>query len=143
MGSTLQLVKEAGPGCIIGIGGLDEVLVKSGTICSDVNTPNFCKIEGISMGLVKVSIESENLSEMSVLKQGLEKLNRADPSVEFYISKQGEFVLSTCGEVHLEKCLKDVKDSYAPGVVLQVGEPIIPFRETIANRRVTNKERKI
>lgn len=80
---------------------------------------------------------------MDALKNGLEKLNRADPSVEFYISKQGEFVLSTCGEVHLEKCLKDVKDSYAPGVEIQVGEPIIPFRETIANRRATNKERKV
>ena len=37
-------------------------------------------------------------------------MERADPSIEFSISKSGEFILSTCGEVHLEKCLKDLKD---------------------------------
>jgi translation elongation factor EF-G len=42
---------------------------------------------------------------MPLLRYGLDKLNRADPSIEFSISKKGEFVLSTCGEVHLEKCL--------------------------------------
>jgi translation elongation factor EF-G len=64
------------------------------------------------MGLVKVAIEPEELSQLQMLVFGLEKLNRADPSVEYYVTKQGEHVLSTCGEVHLEKCLKDLKDDY-------------------------------
>lgn len=69
------------------------------------------------MGLVKVSIEPEELAQMPQLELGLQKLNRADPSVEYFITKQGEHVLSTCGEVHLEKCLKDLKDDYLEGQV--------------------------
>lgn len=48
---------------MIGIGGLDEVLIKSGTITtSPKECPNFFKVEGLSMGLVKVAIEPDELS---------------------------------------------------------------------------------
>lgn len=39
------------------------------------------KSKAISLGLVKVALETENLSEMEVLKKGLIKLDRSDPSV--------------------------------------------------------------
>jgi len=68
---------------------------------------------------------------------------RADPSVEFYTTKQGENILSTCGEVHLEKCLKDLEDDYAPGIEFEIGEPIIPFKETILNRTTRERLRKV
>lgn len=48
-------------------------------------------------------------------------------------------MLSTCGEVHLEKCLKDLKDDYAPEVEFSISKPIIPFRETIINRSMRDK----
>ena len=54
------------------------------------------------------------------------------------ISK-GELILSTCGEIHLERCIKDLNDDFCPGIQLEIGEPIIPFRETIINKRLTNK----
>jgi translation elongation factor EF-G len=70
-------------------------------------------------------------------------MSRADPSVEFHISKKGEFILSTCGEVHLEKCLKDLKDDYAPGIEFTISKPIIPFKETIINRSMRDKVFKV
>ena len=144
MGSTFSLIHTATAGCVIGIGGLDDIIIKSGTITSDPQTcPNFLRVEGLSMGLVKVAIEPEQLSQQQILVAGLEKLNRADPSVEYYVTKLGEHVLSTCGEVHLEKCLKDLKDDYLEGQVLfTTSEPIIPFRETCFNRQVRDKIRK-
>lgn len=75
--------------------------------------PNFAKSKPISMGLVKVAIEAESLGDMEKLKLGLSKLDRADPSVQFYINSQGEYILSTCGEVHLDRCIRDLKDDYA------------------------------
>jgi len=45
---------------------------------------------------------------MDMLRSGLEKMARADPACEFYTTKGGEDILSTCGEVHLEKCLTDL-----------------------------------
>jgi translation elongation factor EF-G len=38
---------------------------------------------------------------MGDLKEGLMKLNKADPSVQFFTNDKGELVLSTCGEIHL------------------------------------------
>ena len=73
------------------------------------------------------------------LLTGLTQMARADPSVEFFTTKKGENILSTCGEVHLEKCLKDLETDYAPGIEFEIGEPIIPFKETIINKTTRDK----
>lgn len=84
MGSSLKLVDSAPAGTIVGIGGLDNILFKTGTISSSSNCPNFTKQTFISMGLVKVAIESEQIDDMETLKIGLQKLNKSDPSVSFF-----------------------------------------------------------
>lgn len=96
----------------------------------------------MSKGLVKVTIEPDLLAQTEELIHGLEQMARADPSVEFFVTKQGENILSTCGEVHLEKCLKDLHDDFAPGIKFEIGEPIIPFKETIVNRSMRDHLRK-
>lgn len=42
----------------------------------------------------------------------------------------GEHVLVGTGEVHIQRCIDDLKTRYA-NVELKVSDPIIPFRETI------------
>lgn len=139
MGSTFKLVESAPAGSIVGIGGLEDIIFKSGTISTDKMCPNFLKQQFISMGLVKVALETENLSEMTNLKEGLMKLNKSDPSVNFFQNKKGEFILSTCGEIHLQRCIKDLNDDFCPGIKFDVSDPIIPFREAIINKRLTNR----
>ena len=141
MGASLKLIDEAPAGSIVGIGGLDDLLIKTGTISSTDACPNFIKLQTISMGLVKVTIESA-VEDMETLKNGLIKLNKSDPSVQFFVNKKGEFILSTCGEVHLERCIKDLNDDFCPGVELTVSEPIIEFRETIINKKLSNRIQK-
>ena len=114
-------------------------MIKTGTVSSDKNCPNFIKSGTISLGLVKVAIETETTLEMDLLKEGLLKLNKSDPSVSFFVNKRGEFILSTCGEVHLERCIKDLNDDFCPGVKLTVSDPIIPFREAIINKKLSNR----
>ena len=58
------------------------------------------------------------------------------------VAKKGEFILSTCGEVHLERCIKDLNDDFCPGIELTVSAPIIEFRETIINKKLTNRIQK-
>jgi ribosome assembly protein 1 len=82
MGSTFKLIHEAPAGSIVGIGGIDELLIKTGTLSSTTACPNFTKQQTISMGLVKVTIEANNMiDDVEALKAGLLKLNRSDPSV--------------------------------------------------------------
>jgi ribosome assembly protein 1 len=142
MGSNLQLVDKAPAGCIVGISDLEGIVLKTGTISTTPLCPNFSKSKVISLGLVKVAIESENLSDMDRLKEGLMKLDRADPSISFYVNSQGEYILSTCGEVHLERCIKDLTDDFAKGIKLHVSDPIITFKETIVDRRLDDVRRR-
>lgn len=60
MGSAFNLIEQASAGCIIGIGGLDDILIKTGTITSNPDfCPNLSRVQGLSMGLVRVSVEAE------------------------------------------------------------------------------------
>ena len=56
-------------------------MLKTATISTSTLCPNFSKSKTISLGLVKVAFETENLSDMEALKRGLIKLDRSDPSV--------------------------------------------------------------
>jgi ribosome assembly protein 1 len=141
MGSSLQAIDQAPAGCIVGIADLEGIVLKTGTLATTPVCPNFQKYKVISLGLVKVAIESELLSDMESLKEGLYKLDRADPSVNFYVNNQGEYILSTCGEVHLERCIKDLTDDFAKGVKLKVSDPIITFKETIVNSKLADKRK--
>ncbi len=87
MGSSLEPVNQVGPGAIVGIGGLDNVLLKTGTISSTLECPNFSKLSGLSKGLIKVTIEPKILAETQDLLSGLKQMARADPSVEFFVTK--------------------------------------------------------
>lgn len=64
--------------------------------------------------------------------------------MDFSINSRGEYIIATSGEIHLQRCLKDLTDDFAPGIKFNVSEPIIPFKETIANRqlRVRTKKQK-
>lgn len=114
-------------------------MLKTGTISNTLECPNFSKLHGLSNGLIKVTIEPKLLMQSAELLTGLTQMARADPSVEFFTTKKGENILSTCGEVHLEKCLKDLETDYAPGIEFEIGEPIIPFKETIINKTTRDK----
>jgi ribosome assembly protein 1 len=46
------------------------------------------------------------------------------------LQESGEHVLITAGEVHLQRCLRDLRESYAK-IEINASQPIVPFRETI------------
>jgi ribosome assembly protein 1 len=69
---------------------------------------------------VRVAVEPARPGEMPALLAGLKLLNRADPFVELSISDTGEHVLGAAGEVHLETCIKDLRERFAR-IEIQVG----------------------
>lgn len=50
------------------------------------------------------------LEEMPALVQGMRLLNQADPCVQVFVQESGEHVLVTAGEVHLQRCIDDLKE---------------------------------
>jgi ribosome assembly protein 1 len=85
-----------------------------------------------SMPIVRVAVEPENLSDMDKLYEGLKILNQSDPSVEVLVQETGEHVIVAAGELHLERCLRDLRELFAK-VPIRVSPPIVAFRETVTN----------
>lgn len=130
MGRELEDIDEAVAGNIIGIGGLEEHVLKTATLSSTVACPAFSEMQYSVVPILRVAIEPTNPSQLPQLVKGLKLLNQSDSCVQVLLQETGEHVLVTAGEVHLERCLEDLRTNYA-NIPITVSEPIVPFRETI------------
>ena len=135
MGRSADPVSSAGAGSICGIGGLTGQILKTGTLSThlyDSKVPGLANLDLQATPIVCVAVETQDPTEMHILINGLKLLNDLDPGVEFYVQATGEHILAVAGEVHLQRCLKDLRERFAK-VDFEVSEPIVPFRETVVN----------
>ncbi|XP_075064001.1 elongation factor-like GTPase 1 [Mixophyes fleayi] len=130
MGRELEDLDEVPAGNILGIGGLEEFVLKSATLSTSPACPPFIPLNFEATPIVRVAVEPIHPSEMPQLVKGMKLLNQADPCVEVLIQETGEHVLVTAGEVHLQRCLDDLRERFAK-IQVSTSDPIIPFRETI------------
>lgn len=144
MGRGLEALNSVPAGVVFGIGGLDGHILKSGTICSQLE--GSVNLAGINMGsqpIVRVALEPVNPGDLDKMIKGLHLLVQSDPSAEYEQFDTGEHVLLTAGELHLERCLTDLRERFAR-CEIQAGEPIVPYRETIVRaeemRPAANKD---
>ncbi|KAL8218366.1 hypothetical protein R6Q57_021739 [Mikania cordata] len=130
MGQGLTPVPYARAGNIVAIRGLGQHILKSATLSSTKNCWPLSSMTFQVSPTLKVAIEPSDPVDMAALMKGLRLLNRADPFVEVSVSARGEHVLAAAGEVHLERCIKDLKERFAK-VNLEISPPLVSFRETI------------
>ncbi|KAH7139082.1 elongation factor 2 [Dendryphion nanum] len=131
MGRGLEPLSSVPAGVVFGIGGLAGHVYKSGTLCSQL--PGSVNLAGINMGthpIVRVALEPENPYDLDKMINGLKLLVQSDPCAEYEVLQSGEHVILTAGELHLERCLKDLRERFAK-CEIQAGEAIVPFRESI------------
>ncbi|KAI9090463.1 hypothetical protein DFS34DRAFT_371598 [Phlyctochytrium arcticum] len=131
MGRELQALQEVPAGNVFGIGGLGEHILKTGTLSSTLSCPSFGSVSTSASPIVRVALEPVNANEMQQLVEGLRQLNQADPCVEVLLQDSGEHVIVCAGELHLERCLTDLRERFAK-IDIQASPPIVPFRETIS-----------
>lgn len=143
MGRDLVSLKEVPAGNIVGIGGLDETVLKNGTLVSiDHGGPNLASITNIGAPILRVAVEPTDPTKLDQLEKGLKLLNLSDPMVQVAIAENGEHILMTAGELHLERCLKDLKERFAK-VDIHASKPIIPYRETIVAYKGVGQQRAV
>ncbi|XP_037102539.1 elongation factor-like GTPase 1 isoform X1 [Syngnathus acus] len=130
MGRELEELEEVPSGNVLGIRGLEDFILKSATISTTPACPPFTPLNIEASPIVRVAIEPKHPGEMPKLVRGMRLLNQADPCAEVLIQETGEHVLITAGEVHLQRCLDDIKDRFAK-IEISASKPIIPFRETV------------
>ena len=140
MGQFLNEIKVVPVGNIFSVSGLEKDVFKTSTISNNYNCPSIIPLNLNQNSNIKVSITAENIKEMPILLEGLEKLNRSDPAVNYYTQSNGEHILVTSGEVHLERCIKDLEDELAK-VKFKISPPIVNFKEGLCNLNYTFKKK--
>ncbi|RMZ79842.1 hypothetical protein DV737_g3219, partial [Chaetothyriales sp. CBS 132003] len=138
MGRSLEKLDTVPAGTIFGIGGLEGHILKTGTLCSQVqggvNLATTSSTQSASQPIVRVALEPTNPTDLNKMIGGLKLLEQSDPCAVYEQLPSGEHVILTAGELHLERCLKDLRERYARCDV-QTGDLIVPYRETIVRAR--------
>lgn len=131
MGRSLEPLERVPAGVVFGIEGLEGHVLKTGTLCSQLEgSINLAGVSNFSQPIVRVALEPTNPMDLNKMIKGLKLLEQSDPCAIYEQMESGEHVILTAGELHLERCLKDLRERFAK-CEIQPGEPIVPYRETI------------
>jgi elongation factor 2 len=131
MGRFIEPIENVPAGNIVGLVGIDQFLLKSGTLTTSDTSHNLKVMKFSVSPVVQRSVEVKNAQDLPKLVEGLKRLSKSDPCVLTYIAETGEHVVAGAGELHLEICLKDLEEDHA-GVPLRVSDPVVAYRETVA-----------
>merc|ERR1711892_1643149 len=118
-------------GNICGLVGVDQFLVKTGTITTFKEAPNMKVMKFSVSPVVRVAVEPKNPADLPKLVEGLKRLSKSDPMVQCFIEESGEHVIAGAGELHLEICLKDLEEDHAQ-IPLKKSDPVVSYRETVS-----------
>ncbi|KAG0223240.1 Elongation factor 2 [Mortierella sp. GBA43] len=130
MGRYVEAIDDCPAGNIVGLVGVDQFLVKSGTITTCETAHNLKVMKFSVSPVVQVAVECKQASDLPKLVEGLKRLSKSDPCVLCYTSDSGEHIVAGSGELHLEICLKDLEEDHAQ-VPLRKSDPVVQYKETI------------
>ncbi|GBE77662.1 Elongation factor 2 [Sparassis crispa] len=130
MGRYVEPIEDCPAGNIVGLVGIDQFLLKSGTLTTSETAHNMKVMKFSVSPVVQVAVEVKNAADLPKLVEGLKRLSKSDPCVQTWMSDNGEHIVAGAGELHLEICLKDLQEDHA-GVPLKVSDPVVPYRETV------------
>ncbi|PLN76717.1 P-loop containing nucleoside triphosphate hydrolase protein [Aspergillus taichungensis] len=133
MGRSLEPLRSVPAGVVFGIGGLAGHVLKTGTLCSQLE--GGINLAGVSINtppIVRVALEPVHPADLSKMVTGLRLLEQSDPCAQYELLPNGEHVILTAGELHLERCLKDLRERFAR-CEIHTGQTIVPYRETIVS----------
>jgi elongation factor 2 len=134
-------------GNVVALTGIDKCLLKTGTVTTNAQAHNFRVMKFSVSPVVRVAVDTQDPTHHAKLVEGLKKLSQADSLVQV-LNENGQHVIATAGELHLEICLADLEKTHAR-CPLKVATPIVTYRETItaesrqiAFTKTTNKHNK-
>merc|ERR1711887_83390 len=131
MGGRVEAIEDVPAGNICGLVGVDQFLVKTGTITTFKEAHNMKVMKFSVSPVVRVAVEPKNPADLPKLVEGLKRLSKSDPMVQCFIEGSGEHIIAGAGELHLEICLKDLEEDHAQ-MPLKKSDPVVSYRETVS-----------
>jgi len=130
MGRYTEAIEDVPCGNICGLVGVDQFLVKTGTITTSDVAHNMKVMKFSVSPVVRVAVEAVNPADLPKLVEGLKRLAKSDPMVQCIIEESGEHIIAGAGELHLEICLKDLEEDHAQ-IPIRKSDPVVSYRETV------------
>merc|ERR1711973_753944 len=131
MGGRVEAIEDVPAGNICGLVGVDQFLVKTGTLTTLKEAHNMKVMKFSVSPVVRVAVEPKNPADLPKLVEGLKRLAKSDPMVQCIIEESGEHIIAGAGELHLEICLKDLEEDHAQ-IPLKQSDPVVSYRETVS-----------
>lgn len=130
MGRYVEPIEDVPSGNIVGLVGVDQYLVKTGTITTYDAAHNFKMMKFSVSPVVRVAVQCKNPGDLPKLVEGLKRLSKSDPMVQISTEESGEHIIAGAGELHLEICLKDLEEDHACIPIIK-SDPVVSYRETV------------
>lgn len=131
MGRYVEAIEDVPCGNICGLVGVDQFLVKTGTISTFKDAHNLKVMKFSVSPVVRIAVEAKNPADLPKLVEGLKRLAKSDPMVQCIIEESGEHIVAGAGELHLEICLKDLEEDHAQ-IPIKKSDPVVSYRETVS-----------
>lgn len=129
MGKYTEQVADVPAGNTCALVGVDQYLLKSGTICTEEDAHTIKTMKFSVSPVVRCAVEPKNSADLPKLVEGMKRLAKSDPMVLCYTEESGEHIIAASGELHLEICLQDLQQDFM-GTEVKVSDPVVSFRET-------------
>merc|ERR1712070_931660 len=130
MGRTTEQIQDVPCGNTVALVGIDGYILKSGTLSTLETAHNIAAMKYSVSPVVKVAVRPKDGKDLPKLVEGLKKLSKSDPLVVCTSEESGEHIIAGCGELHVEICLKDLRDEYAQCDFV-MSDPVVSYRETV------------
>merc|ERR1719171_1477475 len=130
MGRATEQIADVPCGNTVALVGIEAYILKSGTITTLDTAHNIADMKYSVSPVVKVAVRPKDNKDLPKLVEGLKKLSKSDPLVVCTSEESGEHVIAGCGELHVEICLKDLRDEYAQCDFI-MSDPVVSYRETV------------
>jgi elongation factor 2 len=132
MGRYVEPIEDVPCGNTVGLVGIDQYLLKSGTITDSDEAFNIRVMKFSVSPVVRVAVEPKHANDLPKLVEGLKRLSKSDPMVQCSFDESGEHIIAGAGELHLEICLHDLQEEYCPGMEIITSDPVVSYRETVS-----------
>jgi len=131
MGAKAEPVNDVPCGNTCALVGVDQYLVKTGTITDNDDAHNIKTMKFSVSPVVRVAVECKNSADLPKLVEGLKRLAKSDPLVLITQEDTGENIIAGAGELHLEICLNDLQNDFMAGAPIKISDPVVSYRETV------------
>lgn len=135
MGRKTEAVESVCAGNTCALVGIDQYIVKSGTI-ADADATGAHPIITMKYSVspvVRVAVAAKSPNDLPKLVEGLKRLSKSDPLVVCSMEESGEHIIAGCGELHIEICLKDLAEDFMNGAPITISDPVVSYRETVTD----------